>query len=149
MKIAIDADCNGTLLKEQLVQHFSLCGRPLEDLNFTGGNRDCDYPEVAINMARRIQQGDFDKGILICGTGLGMAIAANKVKGVFAGACSDIYAAERLAKSNNAQIIAIGALVTGPESAKTIVSAFLDSEFQGGQSERKIGKIRAFEASAQ
>ena len=149
MKIAIDADCNGIQLKELLLEYFSGGTYMLEDLDYAGQHPDCDYPDVAFHLAQRVQCGEFDKGVLICGTGLGMAIAANKVKGVFAGSCSDIYAAERLAKSNNAQIIAIGALVTGPESAKKIVTAFLESDFQGGQSERKVSKIRQFEESTQ
>ena len=148
MKIAIDSDCNGDALKRIVIEKLGREAFEIVDLNYSASDPECDYPDVAIHLAQRIQYGEFEKGILICGTGLGMAIAANKVRGVYAGSCSDIYAAERLAKSNNAQIIAIGALVTGPESAISIISAFLKSGFQGGPSMRKVNKIKAFEARA-
>ena len=106
---------------------------------------DQHYPDVAYHLAKKIQAGQYDRGILICGTGLGMAIAANKVKGVYAGSCNDVYCAERLQKSNNAQILTLGAQVTGPESAKIIVSAWLGSEFQGGRSLVKVTRIQEIE----
>lgn len=146
MKIAIDADCNGTQLKETLLEFLRASGFDICDLNHSEGLIDCDYPDVALNMATKIQAGEFEKGILICGTGLGMAIVANKVPGVYAGACSDIYAAERLCRSNNAQVITLGAQVTGPESAKVIVRVFLESTFDGGRSQPKVEKIHAIES---
>lgn len=146
MKIAIDSDCNGDALKSQLVSYLTESGYSVQDLHFSATKDDVDYPDVAINLAHSIRDGQFDKGILVCGTGQGMAIVANKVPGVYAGACSDIYAAERLCKSNGAQIIALGALVTGLESAKSIVKVFVDSEFQGGRSAPKVEKIKGYEA---
>jgi hypothetical protein len=88
---------------------------------------------------------EFSKGVLICGTGLGTAITANKLKGVYAGACEGIFAAERLAKSNNAQIITLGARVTGPETARIIVNAFIETEFQGGRALPKVTRIQDIE----
>jgi len=146
MKIAIDADCNGKDLKDVLVGYLTGEGYDVHDLDFASGKEGIDYPDVAVNLANGIRERTFDKGILVCGTGQGMAIMANKVPGVYAGACSDIYAAERLCKSNSAQVIALGALVTGAESAKAIARVFVESEFQGGRSLPKVEKIRRYES---
>lgn len=145
MRIVIDSDCNGDDLKRALVDSLRGAGHEVVDLNFSAAHPESHYPDVALNLARKIQAGEFAKGVLICGTGLGMAITANKVKGVYAGACSDIYSAERLAKSNNAQVIALGAQVTGVESAKMIVRMFVESEFGGGRSQPKVDRIRSIE----
>jgi ribose 5-phosphate isomerase B len=104
-----------------------------------------DYPDVAERVAIAIRDGRSDRGILICGTGIGMAIAANKVSGVRAAQAHDVYSAERARKSNNAQILTLGARVIGPESAKTVVHAWLASEFAGGGSTRKVEKVDALE----
>jgi len=145
MRVVIDADQNGEDLKKVLVPFLRECGHEVVDLAYVAEHPDQSYPDVAYNLARRVQAGEFSKGVLICGTGLGMAIAANKLKGVYAGACESIYAAERLAKSNNAQIIALGAQVTGSESAKMLVKAFVESEFQGGRSLPKVTRVREIE----
>ena len=92
-----------------------------------------------------LQDGSFGRGILICGTGLGMAMIANKVEGVYAGVCHDVYSAERLRKSNDAQVLTMGARVIGSELAKTIVDAWLQSEFQGGGSQPKVDQMRSLE----
>ena len=104
-----------------------------------------DYPDVAEDLAGRIATGDHQRGILICGTGIGMAIAANKVPGVWAAQCHDTYSAERARKSNNAQVLTMGARVIGPELAKQIVDSWLNSEFAGGASARKVAKIERLE----
>ena len=145
MRVVIDSDCNGHELKKILVQSLRESGHEVVDLDFSKANPDSNYPDVALNLGRKIQKGEFPKGVLICGTGLGMAITANKLKGVYAGACEGIYAAERLAKSNNAQIITLGAQVTGSETAKIIVKAFVESEFQGGRSLPKVNRIHEIE----
>jgi ribose 5-phosphate isomerase B len=106
---------------------------------------DVDYPDVAERVALAIRDGRADRGILICGTGIGMAITANKVPGVRAAQAHDVYSAERARKSNNAQILTLGARVIGPESAKTVVHAWLASEFAGGASTRKVDKIDELE----
>jgi ribose 5-phosphate isomerase B len=113
-------------------------GRPAD-----GG--EVDYPDVAERVALAIRDGRSDRGILICGTGIGMAIAANKVPGVRAAQAHDVYSAERARKSNNAQILTLGARVIGPEAAKTVVHAWLESEFAGGASTRKVEKIDRLE----
>ena len=109
------------------------------------GSADVDYPDVAERVAVAIRDGHADRGILICGTGIGMAITANKVPGVRAAQAHDVYSAERARKSNNAQILTLGARVIGPESAKTVVHAWLASEFAGGASTRKVDKIEELE----
>jgi ribose 5-phosphate isomerase B len=102
-----------------------------------------DYPDVAFELAHAVARGDHERGILICGTGIGMSIAANKVPGVRAAQAHDTYSAERARKSNDAQILALGARVIGPELAKSIVRTWLRSEFAGGASSRKVDKIKA------
>jgi ribose 5-phosphate isomerase B len=144
MRIAIDCDEAGTGLKETIVQHLARQGVEVVDLNLLG-QRQVDYPDIGHALARRVAAKEFDRGILICGTGLGMAMVANKVAGVFAGTCHDVYSAERLRKSNAAQVITLGARVVGPELAKTIVSAWIKSEFEGGPSARKVERMRQLE----
>lgn len=145
MKIAIDADNNGAKLKKELLARLSEMGYDIRDLAFLDHNKDKDYPDVAYNLADKIRKKEFDRGILICGTGLGMAIMANKVPGVYAGACSDVYAAERLCKSNNAQVLTLGSKVMGEGSAIAVAEAFIKSEFQGGGSLPKYNRIREIE----
>ena len=100
-----------------------------------------DYPDVAETVATGIRDGRYDRGILICGTGIGMAITANKVPGVRAALAHDVYSAQRARRSNDAQVLTMGARVIGPEAAKTVVEAWLESEFDGGGSTRKVAKI--------
>jgi ribose 5-phosphate isomerase B len=96
-------------------------------------------------LARRVAQKDFERGVLICGTGLGMCMIANKVDGIYAGVCHDVYSAERLRKSNDAQIITMGARVIGSELAKSILSAWLHAEFEAGRSGPKVARMRELE----
>lgn len=145
MRVAIDCDDAATALKEVVYQHLLTRGMAVTDLAYSSGRQDTDYPEIGYNLARRIQSGEYDRGILICGTGLGMAMIANKVQGVYAGVCHDTFSAERLKKSNDAQVLTMGARVVGPELAKVIVDAWLSSEFQGGGSAPKVAKMRALE----
>lgn len=145
MKLAIDSDKNGMELKKTLLEHLKAKQADITDLDYLNTHEAGDYPDIAYNLALKIKNGEYWRGILICGTGLGMAICANKVQGVYAGACTDAYEAERLVKSNNAQIITLGALVTGVESAKTIINAWLASVFEGGRSLPKVARIREIE----
>jgi ribose 5-phosphate isomerase B len=104
-----------------------------------------DYPDVALAVARAVARGDHDRALLVCGTGIGMAITANKVPGVFAAVAHDPYSAARARMSNDAQIVTMGARVIAPELAKAVLRVWLDSEFAGGGSARKVDKIRAAE----
>jgi ribose 5-phosphate isomerase B len=139
-KIALGSDHNGFGLKEIVKAHLKALGRETEDFG-VHSETPVDYPDIALQVAEAVARGDHDRGILICGTGLGVAIAANKVPGVFAATCHDPYSAERARKSNNAQIMTMGAQVIGPELAKTLIVTWLNSEFQGGRSQPKVDKI--------
>jgi len=144
MRVAIDSDDAGTELKKTITEHLRSLGVEVEDLNLLGTKK-VDYPDVGYNLARRIAANEFDRGVLICGTGLGMAMIANKVEGVYAGVCHDVYSAERLRKSNNAQVLTMGARVVGPELAKVIVTAWVRSEFEAGRSAPKVARMRELE----
>ncbi|CEP68261.1 Ribose 5-phosphate isomerase B [Moorella glycerini] len=140
MKIIIGADHLGFELKKILKAYLQEKGIEVVDAG-TYSNEPVDYPDIALAVAEKIAAGEYPRGILICGTGIGMAIAANKVPGVRAAQCHDIYSAERARKSNNAQIITLGSLVVGPELAKKLIDVWVESEFQGGRSLPKVEKI--------
>ncbi|HIR83165.1 MAG TPA: RpiB/LacA/LacB family sugar-phosphate isomerase [Candidatus Cryptobacteroides pullicola] len=145
MKIVIDCDDAALALKKTIVSHLESRGVEVTDLDYLGSHPGAFYPEIGYNLALKIRDGSFGRGILICGTGLGMAMIANKVEGVYAGVCHDVYSAERLRKSNDAQILTMGARVIGSELAKTVVDAWLRSEFQGGGSQPKVDQMRSLE----
>lgn len=144
MRLAIDADDAAENLKSILFNHLKEKGFSITDLSYSRG-KIAMYPEIAYNLAKKIQSGEYDRGILICGTGLGMAIVANKVEGVYAGLCHDVFSAERLAKSNDANVLTMGERVIGSEHAKKIVEAWLASNFEGGGSLPKVEQIRELE----
>lgn len=145
IKIAIDADNAAFSLKKVLFDHLKSQGYAIQDLDYSSQKDNALYPEIGFNLAKKVQAGEFDRGILVCGTGLGMAMIANKVEGVFAGVCHDVFSAERLIKSNDAKIITMGERVVGPELAKVVVEAYLKSEFQGGGSIPKVQQMRDLE----
>ena len=128
-----------------MFDHLKSKNIDVTDLNFSASKTDAMYPEIGYNLAVKVKEKEYDRGILICGTGLGMSMIANKVEGVFAGVCHDTFSAERLRKSNDAQIITMGERVIGPELAKTIIDAWLHSEFQGGGSQPKVDQMRELE----
>ena len=144
-RIAIDCDDAAVGLKKILLQYIEMKGISITDLNYSENKEGTTYPEIGYNLAKKIKSGDYDRGILICGTGLGMAMIANKVEGVYAGVCHDVYSAERLRKSNNAQILTMGSRVIGSELAKTIIDAWLNSEFEGSRSLMKVNKMHELE----
>ncbi|HEY8392698.1 MAG TPA: ribose 5-phosphate isomerase B [Capillibacterium sp.] len=140
MKIAIGCDENGYEMKEAIKAHLTELGVEYDDLG-CGKDEKVLYPEIAHRVAVSIMEGKYDRGILICGTGLGMAITANKVPGIRAATCHDVYSAERARKSNNAQIITFGAQVIGTVLANKLVDVWLASEFAGGRSQPKVDLI--------
>jgi ribose 5-phosphate isomerase B len=146
MKIGLGCDDAGYELKEVLKRY-------LEDKKIEVTDYGChsaepvDYPDVALSMARDVAAHRLERGVLVCGTGIGMAITANKVRGVYAAQAHDTFSAERARKSNNAQIVTMGARVIGSELAKQILDHWLASEFAGGGSARKVQKIVAVEES--
>jgi len=145
MNIGIGSDHLGLQLKDAIKGLLTEKGIGIEDFG-TMSMEPVDYPVIAERVAGAVARGDCERGILICGTGIGMAIAANKVRGIRAAVCHDLYSAERSRKSNNAQIMTMGALIVGHELAKRLVEVWLESEFQGGASERKVKKIMDIEA---
>jgi ribose 5-phosphate isomerase B len=147
VKVGIGCDEAAFELKELLKSFLATQTRgTVEVLDFgIHAPNPVDYPDIAIQVAEAVVAGRCDRGVLLCGTGLGMAIAANKVPGVRAATCHDVYSAERAQRSNNAQIITLGARVVGPELAKVVVSSWLAAEFGGGGSARKVEKIGEIE----
>jgi ribose 5-phosphate isomerase B len=146
MRIAIGCDEAAYDLKE-LLKRF-LADRKVEVVDFgTFDGRPVPYPNVAFAVAEAVAAGEFERAILCCGTGIGMAICANKVPGVRAAVGHDVYSAERARKSNDAQILAMGARVIGPELAKTVVAAWLRSEFEP-RSADKVALIEAHDQAA-
>jgi ribose 5-phosphate isomerase B len=137
-KVAIGCDPNAAGLKQIIKEHLQELGCESEDY----GSDDTVYANVAIRVAEAVARGDHERGILICGTGIGVSIAANKVPGAYAALCSDAYSAERARKSNNANIMTMGSQVIGPELAKTLVTIWMRSEYTpGGRSEPKVRRI--------
>ncbi|WP_083439464.1 RpiB/LacA/LacB family sugar-phosphate isomerase [Acetobacterium bakii] len=144
MKIAIDCDDAAIDFKNQIFDYLKEAGYDITDLKYSA-THDCDYPDIAFNLAETIKDKKYDRGFIFCGTGLGVAMMANKVPGVFAGTCHDVFSAERLAKSNDANVLTMGARVIGTELAKMIAVAWLKSDFQGGGSTAKVERMRTLE----
>lgn len=140
MKIGLGSDHNAFEYKVELKTFLESKGYEIIDYGCYS-NKEIDYPGVAFAVSEGVMQGAIDKAILVCGTGIGMAIAANKVKGIRAAQANDIYSAERAALSNNAQIISFGSKVMGIEVVKKCAEEFLSLTFQGGNSGRKIDQI--------
>ncbi len=144
MKIAMGADNLGYPLKETVKAHLIALGHEVVDYGVFD-TTPVDYPDIAVLVARDVADGVVPQAILVCGTGIGMAITANKVAGVRAASVSDPYSAERARKSNDAQVLCLGSLVVGPSVATVLVDIWLAAEFQGGSSARKVGKIAALD----
>jgi ribose 5-phosphate isomerase B len=142
-RIGLASDDAGAALRARVAEHLHGHGHEVLDTGVDDGSR--AYPSIAFEVAENIRDGLYPRAILICGTGIGVAIAANKVPGVYAATCHDTYSAQRARKSNNAQILTMGARVVGPELALAIVDAWLESEFEGGRSAAKVDELVAGE----
>ena len=140
MKIAIGCDEMGYDLKQIIIKTLKDNGYEFEDFGSFEGEKVL-YPNIAEKVALEVKAKHFDRGILVCGTGIGMAITANKIHGIRAAQVPDIYSAERAAKSNNANIITMGGLTIGTSVAEMMVLAYLKSEFQGGRSLPKVDRM--------
>lgn len=138
--IVIGADHNGLRLKNVVRDYLRSLGYDVVDVG-VNDETPVDYPDVGVVLAKEVSQGKYDRGILVCGTGAGMAIVANKVPGVRAVCVLDPYTAERARASNNAQVITLGSQIVGVEVAKKLIDIWLESEFQGGRSAPKVAKI--------
>lgn len=147
MRIAIGNDHAATELKFVIADYLKELGH--EVINFgTDGTESCNYPEYGERVGHAVADGEVDCGVLICGTGVGISIAANKVKGVRAAVCSDCATARLAKEHNNANIIAFGARIVGAELAKDIVKAYLEAEFLGGRHQTRIDMIHEIEEKA-
>lgn len=144
MKIAIGNDHAAVDLKMQIMEYVKELGHEVENYG-TDTKESCNYPEYGEKVARAVVEGKADCGILICGTGVGISIAANKVKGIRAAVCSDTATARLVKQHNNANIIAFGERIVGVELAKDIVKAYLEAEFLGGRHADRIAMISDIE----
>ncbi len=147
MRVAIGADHAGFELKEIIKQTLDELRVGYRDFG-TDSDESVDYPDYAAKVGRAVAGGDFDRGILVCGTGIGMALAANKIAGVRAAPVVDLESARLAREHNNANVLAIGARVTPPERALDLVRLFLKTEFEGGRHERRLQKVAALEHGA-
>jgi ribose 5-phosphate isomerase B len=145
VKIALGSDHAGLELKKEIIKHLQGKGYSAEDFG-THTKDSSDYPDSAAAVANEVSKGEFDFGILVCGTGIGISIAANKVPGIRAALCSDTFSAHSCREHNNANILALGQRVVGAGLALDIVDTFLEAEFQGGRHEKRIKKITELEA---
>jgi ribose 5-phosphate isomerase B len=145
MRIAIGNDHRGLELKQSIIQLLADSGHSYEDFG-SHTTDSVDYPDFAREVAEAVVRGDFDYGILICDTGIGMSIAANKVKGIRAALCHDAFSAGRARQHNNANVLCLGTNGTSQTVAET-VETFLSAEFEGDRHQRRLDKIRAIEAS--
>ena len=144
MKVALGSDHGGYHLRLAVKTHLEQKGYEVVDFG-TKENISCDYSDYALKVAKAIQKGECHLGVLICGTGLGISIAANKVKGIIAAPVSDTFSAEMARKHNNANILAMGERVVGQGLAMKIVDAFFDASFEGGRHAGRVAKILAIE----
>ena len=144
MKIALASDHGGYKLKETIKEFLKK--ENIEYIDFGAYSEESvDYPDFALKAAESIVKGETDRGIFICGTGIGISIAANKIPGIRAALCYNIFAAEMSRRHNNANVLALGGRVIGEELAKAIVKKWLETPFDGGRHERRINKISEIE----
>ena len=144
MKIGIGNDHAGTVLKLVIAEHLKAKGMEVIDFG-VGLDEKADYPDQAVLVSKAVLESKVDKGILICGTGIGISIAANKIRGIRAALCSESYSARMAVEHNNANILALGARVIGEELAKNIVDTFFSAEFEGGRHQNRLDIISSLE----
>ena len=142
--IAIGCDHGGFELKEAIAAHLKERGIEYHDFGIYE-NHSVDYPDIAALVAKAVQSGEAERGILICGTGIGMSLAANKFKGIRAAACSETFSAQYTRLHNDSNILCLGGRVIGPGVALEMVDLFLDTAFEGGRPQRRVDMISALE----
>ena len=143
-KIIIGCDHGGFELKQEVIAHLNKRGIEVTDVG-TYSTESCNYPDYACALCTRIQSGEFERGILICGTGIGISIAANKHNGIRAACCSDTFSARMTRCHNDANLLCIGARVIGSCLALDIVDAFLGAEFEGGRHKTRVDMMSEIE----
>lgn len=144
MKIALGCDHGGYAMMQEVKKHLESRGIEYKDFG-TFSEESCNYPDYAEPAARSIIAGECDRGILICGTGIGISISANKINGIRAALCSDCFSAEMCRKHNDANMVAFGARVIGTGLALKIVDTFIDTEFEGGRHAVRVGLMMDLE----
>ncbi|MBE3570250.1 MAG: ribose 5-phosphate isomerase B [Bacillales bacterium] len=144
MKVAIASDHGGIHIRAEIKKLMEELGIDYEDFGCEC-ETSVDYPDYALPVAEKVANGEFDRAILICGTGVGMSISANKVKGIRCALVHDVYTAKLTRKHNDSNILAMGERVIGPGLAREIAKVWLTTEFEGGRHERRIGKITEYE----
>jgi ribose 5-phosphate isomerase B len=147
MKVAVACDHGGFPLKEDLLTVIKLAGHDPEDLGAYDLDPGDDYPDFAERVGRAVQSGQAERGIVICGSGVGAAVTANKIPGIRAGLCHDTYSARQSVEHDNVNVLALGGRIIGPEVAAELVRAFLGASFSGEERhQRRLGKIADLEA---
>lgn len=142
--LAIGSDHGGYLLKQELMKHLDEQGIAYKDFGCYD-EKSVDYPDIAKAVGTVVASGEYEKGVLVCGTGIGISMAANKIKGIRAALCNDYFSAKYTRLHNDANIICFGGRVIGPGSACELLDVFLQTEFEGGRHARRVDKITALE----
>lgn len=144
MKIAIGCDHGGIVLKQACLEKIEELGFSYVDFG-TYDEQSVDYPVYAAKVAKAVQSGEFDKGVLLCGTGIGIGIVANKFKGIRCAHVTDTFCAEKASEHNNANVISMGGRITSPEQAKEYLGVFLTTPFAGGRHAKRVDMITEIE----
>ena len=145
MKIIIGSDHGGFILKGVVVKHLETLGYEVIDMG-TNSNKSCDYPVIAVEVSKKVLESNDTLGILVCGTGLEMAISANKIKGIRASLCTDTYSARLTRQHNDSNILCLGERITGQGLAFDIVNEWLSASFEGGRHQRRVDMITKLES---
>ena len=143
-KIVIGCDHGGFELKNEIIAHLEKRGIEVTDVG-TYSTASCNYPDYARAVCRKIQSGEFERGILVCGTGIGISIAANKHNGIRAACCSDTFSARMTRMHNDANVLCMGGRVVGPGLACDMVDLFVDTEFEGGRHQARVDMLADIE----
>ncbi len=144
MRIAVGVDHGAFFVKQAVIEHIESLGHTVTDFG-TYDDSSCDYPDVVKELGPKVAAGDFDRGVVLCGTGIGMSIAANKVKGIRAALCHDAYSARLTRQHNDSNILCMGGRVLGLGPMLDIVRIWLGEDFDGGRHQRRIDKVRQLE----
>jgi ribose 5-phosphate isomerase B len=147
MKIGLGSDHRGFAVKQRLMGALAKLGHEVVDVGVATGDGACDYPDFAVPVAEGVARGEIDRGILICGTGFGMCIVANKVRGIRAVTCRDPIESEMSRRHNDANVLCMSADFLGQELIDRMVQVWLTTDFEGGRHQRRVEKINAYEAA--